>query len=167
MALAVFLLANYALRAARFSAAPTVPLQEVQGHFDRHFPVWASLLNRPDAEVLIPDIGGALWSGRLHIVDLAGLIDRRIGSLLGRDRRAIAELVLEDLRPTFVSMHGNHAWWSGLPEDPRFHRDYAGIATWIDSVVREERNVDIVVGHFVRRDALNRVSIETLRAAVR
>ena len=109
--------------------------------------------------VLLPDVGGPYWSRRLRVHDLAGLCDRAIATRLG-DRRALADHILGTLRPTFISFHDRHAWWSGLHDDPRFVQGYAPIETRVDGTIRAEFGRELLAGAFVRRDALRAAGIE-------
>ena len=57
-----------------FAEKPAISLADVR----EHSRALAATLG-PDAVVLTPDIGGALWEDRFLVLDPVGLIDRRIG----------------------------------------------------------------------------------------
>ncbi len=144
---------RFVRRARDFTSSPTVPMQQVQGDFEATFAAWARDLPESDPTVLIPDVGGALWSNCLPVIDLGGLCDARIARLLSRgDREALADLILTDLRPAFVGMHGHWAWDSGLPDDPRFERDYVSVWTEPDAWLSARADRPLRSGRYVRRD---------------
>jgi hypothetical protein len=132
-------------RSTAFAATPNVPLCYVAERFGAHFDTAARRLGLDvgATTVLLPDVGGTLLTSDLRVVDLAGLTDARIARLREpEERRALVDLILDDLRPTFVHVHGPWVRNSGLRGDVRFRRDY----------------VELVRGRdFVRRDALHEV----------
>lgn len=165
VALVVLLAVRFGVRAHRFAVAPAVPMESVTAAFEESFLRWAAAIDRPDATLLTPDVGGILWRGGLRIFDLAGLCNREIAALYGRDRRALADHILLELRPTFVELHGSHAWRSGLTDDPRFARDYVGVTVETDEWLSRTLHVDTEVGSYVRRDAVPEgVGIRDLRS---
>lgn len=85
---------------------------------------WLDLLDHASPSLLASDLGGRLWVGGCRIHDLAGLCDRRIARLLGRDPQGLADLVFDELRPTLIELHGYFAAVSGLAADARLRRDY-------------------------------------------
>lgn len=145
---------SFAVRARDFAARPTLSMSEVHARMEQRFDVWAEALRLGYASVLTPDVGGALWSRTLGVVDLGGLCDRRIGQLLGRDPAALADHVFEVVRPTFVMFHQSWTLRCGLAEDPRLAQDYVGVETSVDEWVFRRTGAAVHSGIFVRRDAL-------------
>jgi hypothetical protein len=146
-------------RLRTFSSAPIVPLEEVASRFGRGFNRLAEALpTAPSASILLPDVGGTLLESRLRVFDLAGLCDATIAATLAHDTRALHGYVFDRLRPTFIHVHGGWAGLAGFSENPRLAEDYA--------VIHERRESDSAEpdwGDYVRRDALGRDAVATLR----
>jgi hypothetical protein len=124
----------------RFRANPTVPLCVVADQRGRLFNTYADRLGIASGSLATPDVGGALLTSRLRVVDIAGLIDRKIAVVQQRDDRitTLANHLFDDVRPTFIHIH--HPWDAGIADDPRLARDYVGISG----------------GDYVRREAVRR-----------
>jgi len=115
-----------AIHTPRFVAAPAIPLSGVQ-QLARALDAAARAAHLTRPTILMPDIGGALWEDRFEVVDLAGLIDRRIARLSRRDLTAFRREVIEDRRPDLVCTHG---YWSRLfqwPKLPGFLERYVRV----------------------------------------
>ena len=142
-------LVRSAQRTLAFRAEPTGSMAGIES---LHVLIasWAREIAQPAASVLTPDVGGALWLRQLRIIDLAGLCDREIAKLLKHPHR-LSELIL-DRKPTFVQFHANAAVISGLPDSPRFKREYLPIAEAPDSVASQIAGRPIVSGIYVHRD---------------
>ena len=101
----------------------------------------------PQATVLTPDIGGALWENRFRVLDLEGLTDRELGRDIGRERGEIRRHVLEVRRPEGVWVHTFWMGVTGFDVDPAFQLAYAPV--W------EERplpGAPPIAGFYLRRD---------------
>jgi hypothetical protein len=80
------------------------------------------------------------------------------------DTRAFHDYVFEDVRPTFIHVHGSWAGWAALHEDPRLARDYAPLhETWENGESGEPAS-----GDYVRRESAGGArGIRALRAEFR
>lgn len=144
---------DFVFRAERFLAAPTVPIEDVAKNYADRFNAYAEFLGLEDASLGVPDIGGALMYSRLRIVDLAGLCDRRIGRLIHRDKTALRRYLLEEVKPTFIHVHGPWANALDLYADSRFSEQYMIIDEEVGPFVSGVRQIR--TGSYVRRDALD------------
>ena len=152
-------------RTTTFASEPEIPLQVVRDVFGRGLNLVASGIGVQEGSVLLPDVGGALLDSELAVRDLAGLTDRRIARLLPRDHEAFCDLVFEEMRPTFVHLHGTWIQFSGLPWDSRWNRDYV----WVGGSERRAslgRPVqgDAHSGDYVRRSELKARGCSLARA---
>jgi hypothetical protein len=148
-------LALFAPRTVLFAAAPTVPFEEVVWKFGLRYNRFADLLGLRQASILLPDVGGTLWTSRLRVYDLAGLIDPVIARTLDKDPEAFYDYVFEHAKPTFL--HTHHYWTlkAGFDYDPRFARDYVPLFEFVEpAVVQRARGDRLRSGDFVRRDAI-------------
>lgn len=148
-------LALFAPRTVLFAAAPTVPFDEVVWKFGLRYNRFTDLLGLQQASILLPDVGGTLWTSRLRVYDLAGLIDPVIARTLDKDPEAFFEYVFEHAKPTFI--HTHHYWTlkAGFDYDPRFTRDYVPLFEFVEpAVVQRARGDRLRSGDFVRRDAI-------------
>ena len=135
-------LAAFRSASEQFRAMPTVPMCVVAERYGEVFNTYAEILDIDHGTLLLPDIGGAALAGRLEIVDLAGLANYEIGSLLNAgDYPGLRDHVFEEVKPTFI--HTHQAWAAGIPQDPRLGRDYVPIY---------RKGLD--EGDWVRRDAV-------------
>lgn len=148
-------LALFAPRTVLFAAAPTVPFEEVIWKFGLRYNHFADVLGLRQASILLPDVGGTLWTSRLRVYDLAGLIDPVIARTLDKNPEAFYAYLFEHAKPTFI--HTHHYWTlkAGLDYDPRFTRDYVPLFDFVEpAVVQRARGDRLRSGDFVRRDAI-------------
>jgi hypothetical protein len=147
--------ATYLPRSNSFAKDPTLPFTHISERFALTFNDYAEFLGVSDASLLCPDLGGPLCFSRLRVYDLAGLCDRKIARLIGRDPAALREYVLGDLRPTFIHTHDYWSVLTDFPADPRFRESYAPIvesrSTWAP---RHGYGGEYFDGDYVRRDAV-------------
>jgi hypothetical protein len=136
-----------------FAARPTVPFSQVADDYGVAFNRYAEMLDVHGGSILLPDLGGTLYTSRLRVYDLAGLCDRTIGRTLRRDPAAFHDYVLATLRPTFIHTHEYWTAVAGLDLDPRFRRDYVPLVEYVEDWVRVRTGLDLHSGDFVRRDA--------------
>lgn len=133
-------------RAQQFADQPTISLCFVATTYGQHFNDAARVLDLDprSTSVLLPDIGGVLLASDLKVFDLAGLTDREIARFM-RDggQGALADHILNQLRPTFIHIHDDWLVWSGLDGNPRLPADY--VEVYVDADGAQE---------WVRRDAL-------------
>jgi len=142
-------------RSLLFAAQPTVPFTEVEVRFGQRFNRFADALGIENGSILLPDVGGALWSSRLRVYDLGGLTDRTIARTLAKDRRAFHHYIFEVARPTFIHIHGYWTASAALEADPRLHRDYVPLYLHFEPKVTEmTQGRPFRSGDFVRRDAI-------------
>jgi hypothetical protein len=140
-------------RSRTYAAAPALPFVEVEQKIGRRFNRYADALGVREGSLLVPDVGGALWSSRLRVYDLGGLTDRTIARTLHRQPEAFREYVFAETRPTFILVHGPWALVAALNRDPRFRRDY--LPLFIEGDPRGEITVGPgrQAGIFVRKEA--------------
>ena len=74
----------------------------------------------PDAAILTPDIGGALWVNRFRVIDLVRLIDRDLGLATNRNRSSLRDRLLHARQPAGVWLHGHWFQMAGFDNDPEF-----------------------------------------------
>ena len=112
-------------RTPAFAESPPAPFDSVISLSGRLDAVGEALGTGRATEVLLPDIGGALWEDRFVVLDLAGLTDRRIARTLGADDRSgFHDYLFEDRKPDLIWIHGYWKVVASLEADPRFVRDY-------------------------------------------
>jgi hypothetical protein len=148
-------LALFAPRTVLFAAAPTVPFDEVIWKFGLRYNHIADVLGLQQGSILLPDVGGTLWTSRLRVYDLAGLTDPVIARTLDKEPEAFYNYIFEHAKPTFI--HTHHYWTlkAGLDYDPRFLRDYAPLFEFVEPAVVQRAGGDrLRSGDFVRRDAV-------------
>ncbi|HKH47179.1 MAG TPA: hypothetical protein VKM72_21190 [Thermoanaerobaculia bacterium] len=153
-------------RSRTYAAGPALAFSEVERKIGRRFNRYADALDVREGSFLVPDIGGALWSSRLRIYDLAGLTDRTLARTLQKDRGAFQEYVFEETRPTFILVHGPWAVAAGLNRDPRFRRDYVPLYLQGDPGGEITVGPGRQAGIFVRKDVVagKDAAVEAIRA---
>ena len=158
VALCLAQLAGWRRGAEEFRSSSAAPsLCYVAERFGRQFndAVKALHLNPKSTTVLLPDVGAMLLMSDLRVVDLGGLVDRKIASLLS-DGMPLAPYILGSVKPTFVSIHDNWIAASGLLTDPSFARDYVALVPGQDYVrrdaVKKVRNLSEIASH-LQKDA--------------
>ena len=135
-------------RAQQFADQPTISLCYVATTYGEHFNDAAQVLDLDprSTSVLLPDIGGVLLASDFKVFDLAGLTDRDIARFMGDGGQgALADHILNKLRPTFIHIHDDWLVWSGLDGNPRLPADY--VEVYVDDYGAQE---------WVRRDTLAR-----------
>jgi hypothetical protein len=145
-------------RSLAFVRHPVIPLAEVI-ETARRFERLASIAEAQNPSVMMADVGGALFAGRLRIYDLGMLSDRTIAKALGegagvQDRATFYDYVFETARPTFIATRAYHSWLARLDADPRFRRDYVAIVEYSDEWIVERYRVVLQSGDFVRREVV-------------
>lgn len=141
----------------KFQAQPTLPMCFIADRFGKMFNQYADILGVREGSVLEPDLGGTSLTSRLHVVDLAGLVDDEIADFYhDRDMGALREHVFEEVKPTFIHFRMYWGGVTGIAGDPRLERDYVPLYVY-------PAPADFG-GDFVRRDA---VTDPTLLAAAR
>lgn len=118
----LFLLQSTIVQLSLFAAGPTTPLATVAA-VGREFADLARRLEIPDPTLAHHDAGAIAYERSLRLIDLGGLIDRRIARSMG-DRAALEAYLLEERRPDFFFGGRNFAARSGFAEGPAFARDY-------------------------------------------
>ena len=101
----------------------------------------------PDAAVLTPDIGGALWENRYRVIDLVGLVDRELGQTVSRDPQSLRDHLLNERKPEGVWLHSFWMAATGFDRDPLFAELYAPV--WEDRPSTESLPT---AGFYLRRD---------------
>lgn len=133
-------------RSAHFARGPNVPLSTVAETYGTRYNRVASALGVDRGSFLLPDLGGTLLYSKLEVFDLAGLCDRVIARTLKKNLHAFHDYVFEEIRPTFIHVHGYWVERAKLDEDPRFRREYVALAE------RPERGG--FGGDFVRKEVV-------------
>jgi hypothetical protein len=104
-------------------------------------------------------MGGTLLVSRLRVFDLVGLCDRDAARTLRSDTPAFHRYVLEEVRPTFIHVHGPWSGWAAFHSNPLFAEAYVPIReSWGAAQAPEPAS-----GDYVRRDALGPDPQATLR----
>jgi Dolichyl-phosphate-mannose-protein mannosyltransferase len=160
----------HASRTADFAARPVVPLADVARFYGDGYNRLADVLGAPSPSLLAPDLGGTLLVSRLRVYDLVGLCDAVTARTLRSDSAAFHRYVFDEVRPTFVHVHGPWAGWAAFHSDARFEASYAPIReTWGGAAAREVGDPrEPAWGDYVRRDALGAepaAMLERLRKA--
>ena len=154
-------------RSRAYAASPALPFTMVEKKNGHRFNRFADDLGVREGSFLVPDIGGALWSSRLRIYDLAGLTDRTVALTLKKDPAAFHEYVFGVARPTFILAHGPWAYTAVLNRDPRFARDYVPLYLEGDPKGRTvTTGPGIQAGAFLRKEvaAGRETVVEAIRA---
>ncbi len=152
-------------RLNEYAKWPAVSFRRIASEYGTRYDEFARRLGIDSASVMLPDIGGPLYYSHLQVYDLAGLCNRSIAHTRGIDQQAFYSYVFDTARPTFIHTHGYFSYVSRLERDPRFARDYVGIA---DSL--EEYGGDsVIVGDWVRRNVIvgSEVTFESLSDSLR
>lgn len=148
-------------RSVTFAHHPATPLARVAEYFGHRYNRVAETLGLDSASLLVSNQGGTLLYSNLRIFDLGGLCDRTIARTIGRDQGAFYDYVFEQVRPTFIQVHGFWVRFAALDADPRFRRDYVAIQ---ERKVYEKGVATLESGDFVRRDVLRGPVDERLAA---
>jgi hypothetical protein len=138
---------GFASASEKFAKNPNITACLVADRFGRGFNSYADILGLRDASLLLPDLGGSSMTSRLHLVDMAGLVNKPIADLVhDDDHQGLRDYVFDTVKPTFIHSWGPWAAGNGIALDPRLDRDYELIYT---SPVEGLRN-----GDWVRKDAV-------------
>jgi len=145
----------FAGRSILFAATPTVSFQEVVERFGLRYNRYADLLGLDQGSILLPDVGGTLWTSRLRVYDLVGLTDRTIARTLEKRPEAFYDYIFGEAKPTFIHLHHYWTLQAGLDRDPRFQRDYIPLFRYFEPAVLERaEGFPLSSGDFIRRDAI-------------
>ncbi|MCU1682405.1 MAG: hypothetical protein JWQ81_3144 [Amycolatopsis sp.] len=116
---------GFATAATTFAANPTVPMCLIADRFGRVFNDYADILGLQHGSLLLPDLGGSSLTSRLDLVDMAGLVDKKIADITKTgDLVTLRNYVFDDVKPTFIHSWGPWSAGNGIPSDPRLARDY-------------------------------------------
>ncbi|MFL6203311.1 MAG: hypothetical protein ACJ76J_29445 [Thermoanaerobaculia bacterium] len=157
----------FAGRSILFAATPTVSFQEVVERFGLRYNRYADLLKLDQGSILLPDVGGTLWTSRLRVYDLVGLTDRTIARTLEKRPEAFYDYIFGEAKPTFIHLHHYWTLQAGLDHDPRFQRDYIPLFRYFEPAVLERaEGFPLSSGDFIRRDAIagKEAAVEALKA---
>jgi hypothetical protein len=143
-------------RSFAFLRQPTIPFQDVVFYFGDRYNRYAEELGVENPSILLPDLGGALWTSKLRVYDLAGLCDRTIAKTRGKDQKAFYDYIFGEVRPTFLRTYYSWSIVSQLERDPRFQRDYVPLVAFYEPEVKARAGRDYVSGEFVRREVADR-----------
>ena len=144
---------RHAERSADFASYSITPFKRVAAFAGDGYNALAEALGAERPSVLVPDVGGALYYSRLRVYDLVGLCDRTTARTLTRDTAGFHRYVLEEIRPTFIHVHGPWSEWASFHASPLFARDYAPIfEEWTSA--ESGSGDEPLQGDYVRRDAL-------------
>lgn len=156
-AVVVFVGASFINQLPRYRAFykwPVVPFSVVAKEYAYRFNRYADELGISGGSVLLPDVGGALYYSKLRIIDLGGLCDTTIARTLAKNQREFYDYVFDEVRPTFIHIHGAWTARANLDADPRFRSDYKPIIEYKDKWVLRRRGKEMMSGNYVRRDAV-------------
>jgi hypothetical protein len=143
-------------RSFAFVRQPTIPFSDVVFYFGDRYNRYADALGVENPSILLPDLGGALWTSKLRVYDLAGLCDRTIAKTRDRDPKAFYDYIFGEVRPTFLRTYYTWSIVSPLERDPRFQRDYVPLVAFYEPEVKARTGHPYVSGEFVRRDIAER-----------
>lgn len=135
-------------RSQNFAKNPTVPMSDVSRDFGERFNKYADKLGLKDASLLVPDIGGTLYTSQLRVYDLVGLCDSTIARTIGKNQPAFFDYVFDTIKPTFIHTHYPWDGLARLDDDIRFRRDYTPIYEEWDETLQ------VFSGDYVRKDVL-------------
>lgn len=161
VALAVVLVAGslflFVRRSAHFAEHPPVPFAHIVAEYGQRYDGYAIELGVPveQASVLLPDLGGTLYTSRVRIYDLGMLADKTIARTLMRDQQAFYDYVFEVARLTFIHVHDVWSYLARLDDDPRFRRDYVPLYEYPDAWAKQRHGLTVYAGDYVRKDVLN------------
>lgn len=143
----------YLPRSLAFARDPAVSFREVAERVGHRFNRYAEALGVKEGSLLTPDTGGALWYSELRVYDLGMLCDRNIARTLRKNQEAFYNYVFEEIRPTFIYVHGGWSFLAALEDDPRFRREYVAIGE--EQVVWASGTPGLAyAGDYVRRDVV-------------
>ncbi|WP_091450063.1 hypothetical protein [Actinokineospora iranica] len=152
---------GFVAAAQKFRDNPSVPMCGVATRYGRAFNGYADVLGIREGTFVAPDMGGAGMTSRLALVDMVGLVDRRLGALWGQwDMPGIRDYIFDEVKPTFIHSHTVWSDHTGLLADPRMMRDYEVVYT--TNYGPETLGRAGLDGDFVRKDAVQ--SPEKLQA---
>lgn len=137
-------------RLNEYAKWPAVNFRRITNEYGTRYDTIADRLGLDRASVLLPDIGGPLYYSHLRVYDLAGLCDRTISRTRGVDQPAFYAYLFDTIQPTFIHTHGFFSYVSRLESDPRFARDYVGIADSLE----EYGGGSVIIGDWIRRDQI-------------
>lgn len=132
----------------RLSQAPIVPFEEVAEKYGRRINEAADLLEIHEGSLLLPDLGGTLYESRLKVHDLAGFLDTRIRQTGISHAPEFYTYVFEELKPTFIHVHGIWLDETAFETDPRFIAQYDTLATG------RSAGSGLRYGYFVRKEVV-------------
>ncbi len=107
-----------------------------------------------NGSVLLPDIGGTLYYSNLKVYDMVGLCDKVIAKTLRNDKETFYNYVFEEIKPTYIHIHGNWTLATNFDSDERFRRDYQPINEYQDEWIIKQTGKLMMSGDYVRKDAL-------------
>jgi len=146
---------GFASSTEKFQQSPTVPACLIADRFGRGFNTMADILGLQQASLLLPDLGGSSMTSRLHLVDMAGLVEADVADFVKKgDMPGLRDYVFDKVKPTFIHSWGPWAAGNGITVDPRIDRDYEPVFVY--------PGVGLRSGDFVRKDAVS--SPERLKA---
>ncbi|MFK0244244.1 hypothetical protein ACIQUM_06085 [Amycolatopsis azurea] len=146
---------GFASSTEKFQQSPTVPACLIADRFGRGFNTMADILGLQQASLLLPDLGGSSMTSRLHLVDMAGLVEADVADFVKKgDMPGLRDYVFDKVKPTFIHSWGPWAAGNGITVDARIDRDYEPVFVY--------PGVGLRSGDFVRKDAVS--SPEKLKA---
>jgi hypothetical protein len=144
-------------RLSKFYDEMPVSFVGIADRFGHKFNQYADSLGIENGSFLVPDIGGTLYYSKLRIYDLAGLCDPVIARTMQKDRPRFLDYVFEEVKPTFIHIHGWFTTTARFHEDPRFERDYTSLYEYEDKYASERLKKRVMSGNYVRKNAINRL----------
>ncbi len=142
-------------RTLTFSKNPTVPFAEVKTEYADKFNDYAEKLDLKNATLLLPDVGATLYYSKIKIYDAAGLCDKNIRIKIPQGQQALQDYVVNELKPTFIHLHGRWAEMYALYDNEKFFKDYISLQT--EEILPSQENLfyPITSGDYLRRDAID------------
>jgi len=158
--LVIFSVFMFGQRSIQFVRQPTVPFSDVAKDFGLKFNQYANQLGIKNGSIFLPDVGGTLYYSSLRVYDLVGLIDKTTATTLGRNQADFYDYVFEDLKPTFIHVHGCWSYLAALDNDGRFRRDYIPIYEYPSVWIKRSYGLTIYSGDYIRKDAISRDNLD-------
>ncbi len=132
---------------------PASSVEGVASFNGRRFDHLAAWLGLSDASVLVNGLGGTLYYTDLHTYDIPGLCDPTIARTFRRDPEKLRDYLLQEAKPTIISL----GFWAAervrLDLHPAFTRDYVPIIERVGQSSLGRGAVQMVPdGLYVRRE---------------
>lgn len=145
---------HFVNRTIDFKANKVASFLTVKEFYTDRFNHYAYILKLPDASILLPDVGAMYYYSNIRVYDAAGLCDPVIARNIHTNREQLQYYLFNELKPTFISLHGRWAYLYQLDSNPQFREDYMPISEGPDLHVKKHFHMDMVSGNYIRKEAI-------------